>query len=81
MTPTASFTSYTANAFAADQQRELADTARRLVARGCTNAYLDTFDFQALPFYRKEGYGLYGTLEEFPPGHRRYYLSKALGGG
>jgi len=48
--------------------------------RGCTNAYLDTFDFQALPFYRKEGYELYGTLEDFPPGHRRFYLKKSLAG-
>lgn len=46
--------------------------------RGCTSAYLDTFDFQALPFYRKEGYEVYGTLEDFPPGHRRYYLKKAF---
>jgi GNAT superfamily N-acetyltransferase len=46
--------------------------------RGCTAAYLDTFDFQALPFYRKEGYEVFGTLEGFPPGHRRYYLSKRL---
>jgi DNA adenine methylase len=35
VTPTANFTSYTAGAFGADQQRELADTARKLVARGC----------------------------------------------
>jgi DNA adenine methylase len=35
VTPTASFTSYTAGAFAADEQRALAETARRLVARGC----------------------------------------------
>ena len=35
VTPTASFTSYTAGAFGQDQQRELADTARALVARGC----------------------------------------------
>lgn len=33
--PTANFTSYTANAFGPDQQRELAETARMLVARGC----------------------------------------------
>ena len=32
---TASFTSYTPGAFGADDQRALADTARRLVARGC----------------------------------------------
>jgi DNA adenine methylase len=35
VTPTASFTSYTANVFGPDQQRELAETARMLVARGC----------------------------------------------
>jgi DNA adenine methylase len=35
LTPTASFTSYTTGIFGADQQRELADTARGLVARGC----------------------------------------------
>lgn len=35
ITPTASFTSYTAGAFGADDQRALAETARELVARGC----------------------------------------------
>ena len=33
--PTANFTSYTANAFGPDQQRELAEATRMLVARGC----------------------------------------------
>ncbi|MEO8700143.1 MAG: DNA adenine methylase [Kofleriaceae bacterium] len=35
LTPTASFTSYTANVFGPDQQKELAETARMLVGRGC----------------------------------------------
>jgi DNA adenine methylase len=35
VTTTSSFTSYTADAFGADEQRALADTARELVARGC----------------------------------------------
>jgi len=35
VTPTASFTSYTAGAFGPDDQRALAETARALVARGC----------------------------------------------
>jgi DNA adenine methylase len=35
VTPTANFTSYTAGAFGADDQRALAETARELVARGC----------------------------------------------
>jgi DNA adenine methylase len=35
ITPTANFTSYTANAFGPEHQRELAELARKLVARGC----------------------------------------------
>ena len=35
VTATARFTSYTAHAFGRDDQRALAETARRLVARGC----------------------------------------------
>jgi DNA adenine methylase len=35
VTTTANFTSYTANVFGHDQQKELAETARMLVARGC----------------------------------------------
>lgn len=35
VTPTANFTSYTADSFGPDEQRALADTARELVARGC----------------------------------------------
>lgn len=35
VTPTANFTSYTSNVFGPDQQKELAETARMLVARGC----------------------------------------------
>lgn len=35
VTPTASFTSYTADAFGPEHQRGLAETARTLVARGC----------------------------------------------
>jgi len=35
VTPTASFTSYTADAFGPEHQRELAETARALIARGC----------------------------------------------
>jgi GNAT superfamily N-acetyltransferase len=45
---------------------------------GCTRALLDTFDFQARPFYEREGYTIFGVLEGFPPGHRRYYMQKEL---
>lgn len=46
--------------------------------RGATHAYLDTFSFQAPEFYQKHGYEIFGVLEDFPPGHRRLYLTKQL---
>lgn len=48
--------------------------------QGCTDAYLDTLEFQALSFYQRRGYSTYGVLEGFPPGSRRYYLQKRLNG-
>jgi len=44
--------------------------------RGCHHAYLDTFDFQALGFYQKIGYELFGQLDDYPPGHTKYFLQK-----
>jgi GNAT superfamily N-acetyltransferase len=46
--------------------------------RGATKAYLDTFSFQAPGFYKKHGYEVFGALEDFPAGHRRYFLTKEL---
>jgi GNAT superfamily N-acetyltransferase len=47
--------------------------------RGCRHAYLDTFSFQALGFYQKLGYAVFGTLDDFPlGGHRRFFLKKDL---
>jgi hypothetical protein len=46
--------------------------------RGCRHAYLDTFSFQALGFYEKQGYAVYGQLENFPTGASRYFLKKTL---
>jgi GNAT superfamily N-acetyltransferase len=46
--------------------------------RGCRGAYIDTFEYQALPFYQKQGYELFGVLEDYPPGYRQYYLRKRL---
>jgi GNAT superfamily N-acetyltransferase len=51
------------------------------VERGCTGSYLDTFEFQALPFYERHGYTVFGTLEGYPPPYRRYFLRKALAPG
>lgn len=45
---------------------------------GATLAHLDTFDFQAKDFYLKQGYEIFGVLENCPPNHSRYYLKKSL---
>ena len=46
--------------------------------RGCRNAWLDTSSFQAPGFYETLGYRVFGTLEDYPPGHSRFYLRKSL---
>lgn len=46
--------------------------------RGAKFAYLDTFSFQAPDFYKKFGYEVFGQLEDFPQGHQRIFLRKAL---
>src|SRR5437763_1043166 len=48
-------------------------------ARGCHDVYLDTFSFQARPFYEKRGYEVFGVLENFTK-HTRYFLRKKLDG-
>jgi len=46
--------------------------------RGAKNAYLDTFSFQAPDFYKQCGYEVFGDLQDFPPGHQRYFFTKQL---
>lgn len=45
---------------------------------GCKQSRTETFDFQALPFYLRHGYGIYAELEDFPRGHTEYQLRKSL---
>lgn len=46
--------------------------------KGCNLIHLDTFDFQSKDFYIKQGYDVFGILEDCPAGHKRYYLKKSL---
>lgn len=46
--------------------------------KDCLGIYLDTFEYQALPFYEKLGYKQFGVLEGYPPGYRQFHLRKAL---
>lgn len=52
------------------------ETAAR--ERGCVGSWLDTFSFQARPFYEAIGYRQFGELVDFPPGHSRHFMSKTL---
>jgi GNAT superfamily N-acetyltransferase len=47
-------------------------------ARGCIGVYLDTYNFQARPFYERSGYRVFGTLPDMPPGGAKFYLAKRL---
>jgi GNAT superfamily N-acetyltransferase len=59
-------------------QRLLALAEEEARRRGAKNAYLDTFSFQAPGFYKRYGYQVFGELDDFPVGHRRYFLTKQL---
>ena len=50
------------------------------IRRGCIGAWLDTFSFQARPFYERLGYSVFGTIDDFPPGHARHFLRKLFPG-
>jgi GNAT superfamily N-acetyltransferase len=48
------------------------------IEKGCANSYLDTHSWQARPFYEKLGYEVFATLEDFPVGHKKFFLRKRL---
>lgn len=56
----------------------MAAAEREARSRNCHAAYVDTFSFLALDFYRKLGYLVFGSLEDFPKGHTRYFLKKVF---
>ncbi|WJH36605.1 GNAT family N-acetyltransferase [Paenibacillus sp. CC-CFT747] len=48
-------------------------------AKGGKMIHLDTWSFQAPEFYKKQGFEIFGVLEGFPEGFKRYFLKKDLG--
>lgn len=55
---------------------QVAETEAR-TAR-CKYAWLDTFEFQARPFYERFGYQCFGVLNDHPLGHTHYFMYKRL---
>jgi GNAT superfamily N-acetyltransferase len=45
-----------------------------MIRRGCRRVHLDTLEFQALPFYERHGYSVFGILNAHPIGYNRYFL-------
>jgi len=59
--------------------RSLVTTAEnRARSRGCSMAYLSTFEFQAPSFYAALGYAAFGELIDVPRGSKRIWFLKSL---
>jgi GNAT superfamily N-acetyltransferase len=46
--------------------------------RKCHSVELDTHSFQARPFYEARGYEVIATLDDYPKGHKKFFLRKKL---
>ena len=47
-------------------------------ARGCAMVVLESHDFQAPEFYRRRGFAVTGSVDDYPRGHRNFTLVKRL---
>lgn len=67
---------FRAKGFGSALLRKLEDHAR---SKGVTNFRLETTSFQALDFYKKQGYEVFGQLPDMPPTFTSYFLKKQVG--
>jgi GNAT superfamily N-acetyltransferase len=47
-------------------------------AHGCRGVFLETFGFQARPFYERYGYEVFAELPDRPAGYVSYFMKKTL---
>ncbi len=60
--------------------RLMREAEAEAVRRGCLGAHLDTYDYQAPGFYQKLGYEVFGSIEDHPLGHTRFWMRKRFAG-
>jgi len=44
--------------------------------KGCKLSHVSTYEFQALGFYKKLGYAVFGYMDDVPLGYKDYYMQK-----
>lgn len=58
--------------------RVLAEAEAIARSKGCVGVRLDTYSFQAPGFYLKQGYEVFGELDDHPIGAKRIFFRKRL---
>lgn len=56
----------------------MAHLERLALSHGVYRFQVATTSFQALEFFQKNGYEVFATLEDYPPGHTDYSLKKVI---
>jgi GNAT superfamily N-acetyltransferase len=59
-------------------RRLMVELEQAAKAQGCEQAHIETFSFQARPFYEALGYEVFAALEEYPKGYKKYFMKKRL---
>ena len=58
--------------------RLLSTLEQEAIKLNCGNAHLDTYCFEARPFYEKAGYKVFGVLKDYPKGYSKFFMWKIL---